>query len=91
MKTIYDKAFDETPCPHCGKLLDSSTNADDGDRGPQPGDPSICNRCAGIAVFMPDMSLALPDRETLEEWKSDPDCWAAIDRAVDTVMQRGPR
>jgi len=82
------KAFDETPCPQCGKLHDSSENADDAERKPEPGDPSICNRCAFVAVFNDEMQLVRPDRETIERWDAEPGLWKAIDDAVNTVIRR---
>jgi NAD-dependent SIR2 family protein deacetylase len=88
MKRVYIKIFEAT-CPHCGKRLDSSTAADDnGERAPEPRDPSICNKCAGVSVFTDDMQLAIPDREILDEWRAKPELWKAIDAAVETVKAR---
>jgi hypothetical protein len=78
----------DTACPHCGKVLDSSTNADDGTRGPLPGDPSVCNRCALIALFDPEMKLVVPTLETLAEWREVPGLWESIEAAVETVKAR---
>lgn len=78
----------EAHCPHCGKLHTSAENADDGQRAPRPGDPSVCNRCARIVMFSPEMQLVPVPPETLEEWMKDDELSFVIAHAIATVKTR---
>lgn len=38
-------------CVGCGTNLDGASNADNAERGPQPGDPTVCAYCGTIMEF----------------------------------------
>lgn len=44
-------------CPYCGYHGDSATNPDGGDSEPAPGDWAMCIACAGMLVFLDDLSM----------------------------------
>ncbi len=71
-------AVPESPCGHCGVLLDGASS-DTGVKA-KPGDISVCAACAGLNRFRPDMTLqamsldeviALPgvDAETIAAYR----------------------
>ena len=52
--------LDKTPhCPVCGEKLDGATVIDDDHAVPQPGDISVCWKCASFLTYTPDMELRL--------------------------------
>lgn len=44
-------------CPHCGKLINRATSVEEVGAIPNPGDISICIKCAGINKYGQDMAL----------------------------------
>lgn len=55
----------ESKCPDCGYTANAATNLEDEEQMPEPGDCSLCIKCAGIAVFNDDLMLRSPTEEEL--------------------------
>jgi hypothetical protein len=60
----------ETPCPHCGYLLDFATGVFDNTLLPNPGDASVCAVCGGFLIFSDNLT---PRAATMEEVAYWPD------------------
>jgi hypothetical protein len=58
-----------TICWHCDRPLDAATGIDAGK--PEPGAVSLCLYCGAVAVFGPDLTLATPSKELLDQLGSD--------------------
>lgn len=54
-------------CPHCGKVLDAVTHANNEKVSPSVGDVTICIGCANILEFAKDLKL---QKLTPETWQS---------------------
>jgi hypothetical protein len=62
----------ETPCPFCGKGIDSASPVDESDQRPSDGDLSLCIYCGEWLVFNADMTFRKPTDEDYEVIASDP-------------------
>lgn len=59
-------SFKPSPCPSCGKSL-NRCGSRSGERGPQPGDLSVCLYCGHLSVYGDDVGLReLTDAEVVE-------------------------
>lgn len=47
----------EGSCPSCGFIFDAATSLEKPEARPQPGDVSVCIRCATVTEFAADFSL----------------------------------
>ena len=63
-------ATHDTPCvcAHCGHVM---TNSSGHDVGPEPGDFTLCIRCAGLNVFGKDLALRKPTRREARDATSN--------------------
>jgi hypothetical protein len=57
----------ECPCPGCGEFQDGCTAIQPGCPPPEPGNISICWKCAEICIFTEIQTLR---KVTKEEWDS---------------------
>lgn len=57
-------AVPESPCGHCGKQLDGATSACGAKAS--PGDLLICINCAGVNIFLTDLTLGKLTDEQLQ-------------------------
>ena len=66
---MSDTIVPPSPCPYCGRTMDAATCVN-GDRGPGPGDYSVCLYCRETLVYKNDLTTrkitdqeerALPD------------------------------
>ena len=71
-------------CPWCGAKNDGAA-AIDGEKGPRPGDFTICSRCVNLLVFDEDMTLLKGTSEDLEKLSFD--TRVLIDNTVDQLKQ----
>lgn len=62
-KTMKDYSIPLSACPHCGYLLDRTTDAF-GESSPHKDDISMCIACGKLAMFNEDLTLRKP---TLDE------------------------
>jgi hypothetical protein len=51
-------------CPKCFHMLDAATNME-GPEKPEPGDYTVCIRCASVLRWNPDMQLELSSLEDI--------------------------
>ena len=55
-----------SPCPRCNHEFDRATGVTDKEK-PEPGDLSVCSRCAAFLQFNDDMTIALfPDEKLFD-------------------------
>lgn len=52
-------------CPHCGYVANCSSNLEDEDLRPVPGDPNICVDCVELSLYDDDLQLRLPTTDEL--------------------------
>jgi hypothetical protein len=52
---VTTRKMPDANCPTCGHAFSAASNALDNERGPRPGDWSICIECGGVLAF--DASL----------------------------------
>lgn len=71
-------------CPQCGHKLDSATGTDDSERGPVPGDVSICINCTLPLIFGEGLILRSLQKE--EFVKLDPELKRDLVRCKLAVM-----
>lgn len=68
-----------TLCPHCGYAMDAASSMQ-GEAVPDPGDWSICLRCAGVLQFDATLRPGLPALGAYEALRlADPEHWEAIE------------
>lgn len=79
METVHLKA---SRCPNCGKKLDACSGLD---RGPGPGDLTVCIECSALVRFDDDMQLTGFSEDEADRLLADPEWVAAIRRAVGVV------
>jgi hypothetical protein len=81
MTEFRDTRVPASPCPYCGKRLDSAMAADPQhpDATPDPGDLSICISCASPLVFTAKLTLRKPFPGEIPQ---GPVRYPAFDRAV---------
>ena len=68
-------------CPRCGRKLDGALEASPGERGPMPGDFTVCIYCAEVLTFAKDMSLHVVPPALVREGSPD------LHRAIAAVMK----
>jgi len=77
-----------TLCPVCGYAVDATTSLAS-ERGPRPGDLSICLSCGALTLFDADLRPLLPvDDATLAEMQVH--TRLEIKAARDLIRARGP-
>lgn len=68
-------------CPTCGYTVDAASSLA-GNHKPEPGDWSLCLRCAAVNVFDAALRLAPPGFGAYEALRfDDPKLWQHIERA----------
>lgn len=72
--TTSFKSTDIPPqaCPHCGYLLDASTDAY-GDETPRAGDASMCAACGKMSIFTNGMGMRLPTPDEQMQLDASPE------------------
>ena len=75
----------ESHCPDCGYLMDRS-GTDDGS-SPEPGDVSICIRCAAILCFTGNLCLCRATKAEIAKMRRDPVWWADIQHTRAAIRQ----
>ena len=74
------------PCPHCGKTVGTSVNADDGTQPPVAGDIGVCQGCAEVWIFGEDLRGRKPTaREIFELIRSGG--WESVLEAQRVVLR----
>lgn len=58
----------ESPCPHCGHVVDAASSPDDLPRDPEPGDASVCINCGGVNVFTETFHLRAAKKEDMAKF-----------------------
>jgi len=77
---------DNDRCPGCGYAVDRAGNVD-GERGPEPGDLSVCMKCALPLVFGPTLRLkSLTTRMLLELTPEERSQLARVVAAVESTL-----
>jgi hypothetical protein len=70
MTITHEHALPESHCPWCGYTIDAVTCLDERgnehDKMPQPGDLTVCVKCAHICAFADDLTLRTPTDTELE-------------------------
>ena len=72
-------------CPECGYVMDAASVADGAPRRPEPGDVTLCIKCAAVAVFDDALHLRKPARS---EWrKYSPEIRRELERARRAILK----
>lgn len=73
----------KTECPYCGKVNDLASSFK-GKEKPEPGDISICIKCAGILVFDEELRIRRPtDSELINIQTSQ--SWSEVAKVIQAV------
>lgn len=83
---IWQNRFDA--CPYCDYLVNGIGELNKNTDPPEPGDFTICIRCASIAVFgpLPDLRMRKPKPGELEKaYSEDPELFAEHKRATNII------
>jgi|SRR5438270_5518304 hypothetical protein len=89
---LWRNAMDQ--CPYCGHQVNGVGELNHESEPPEPGDFTLCIRCAGVSVFgpLPHMRLRKPDAGALERaYAEDPALQAAHQRAAKIILGLEPR
>lgn len=91
---IRSGAANPSPCPACGKMLDSWTGAHLGSNEPptpEPGDPTVCGYCATILVFADyHCRLRMPTPEETAAMQADREAWDVLQSFQEFARERRP-
>lgn len=84
-----DHVVPESRCPRCGAPHDRAMNVT-GESGPEPGDYTVCFRCAALLRYGAGLSLRSCTRR---EWKEAPEeiRLAAMRAALTILEHRGQK
>jgi hypothetical protein len=80
MTELRDTRLEPSPCPNCGKKLDSALDTE-GDSAPSPGDITICFGCHHLMAFADDMTFRELTPDEMIEVAGEP----AILRAMEAL------
>jgi hypothetical protein len=75
-------------CPFCHYCCDAHRTVGSGQRGPQPGDASICFNCGELLEFGPALEL-IPITDSLEDQLKAQGSWEEMTRSQHNIQKRG--
>lgn len=85
MSKVQHHSTPESKCPVCGTVVDMATGVG-GPEAPQPGNISICIKCAGVSKYSEEMTLVpISTEEMAEICDTDPEAWNHITSAVNFI------
>jgi hypothetical protein len=83
-------AIPDMLCPACGHHFTHAAPADDSTTAPEPGDITVCIRCASLMVFGDDMRLRLPTPAEDAECRAMSDVMEATQAIRDLNAEHTP-
>lgn len=75
-------------CPSCSIAMDAVSSFE-GTGCPDPGDITICIRCAAVGVFTEDMGVRLPSADEKAVYMADPNVQRAVSAVLEVNQRRG--
>jgi len=85
---MKDARTQPTPCPFCGYAIDAHAAVGHEQHMPEPGNISVCFRCAGVSKYTEQLSLDPMTEEELTLIKvEDPETYYYVQRIRDGIRK----